>query len=116
MKVIKKGKKMSLRKNKNSIIAIKKYISYVKSKEGDITRHKALVLTKDEGYPTLTYVGIIEGDCYTVIIESLPNEYTTNTFKSGEYVFEYHHTNTLLIKGVKGFTNNDREVYIIYAG
>jgi hypothetical protein len=105
---------MSLAKKDNSIVAIKQYISNVKSKDGDITRHKALVLTKDEGYPTLTYVGIVEGNCYTVIIETLPNEFITSTFKSDEYTFEYHNTNTLIIKGIKDLSNNDRTINISY--
>ncbi len=107
---------MSLAKKDNSIVAIKQYISNVKSKDGDITRHKALVLTKDEGYPTSTYVGIIEGDCYTVVVETLPNEFIKNTFKSDEYLFECHNTNTLIIKSVKDSSNSDRTINISYVG
>lgn len=106
--------KMSSTKNKDSIGAIKKYISYVKRKNGDITRHKALVLTKGEGYPASTYVGIIKGDCYTIVVETLPNEFITNTFKSDEYNFEYHNTNSLIVKGIRDFSNNDREIDIIF--
>lgn len=36
-------------KNSDSIKAINQYISYVKSKGGDATRHKASVLTRGEG-------------------------------------------------------------------
>lgn len=107
---------MSSTENKDSIGAIKKYISYVKRKNGDITRHKALVLTKGEGYPTSTYVGIIEGDCYTVVVETLPNEFIKNRFKSDEYLFECHNTNTLIIKGIKDLSNSDRTINISYVG
>ena len=107
---------MSSTKNDNSIVAIKRYISHVKSRKGNITNHNAMVLTKGEGYPDSTCVGIIKGDCYTVIIETLPQEFITNSFKSDEYIFEYHNTNTLIIKGIKDLSNNDRTINISYGG
>ena len=106
---------MGLLKNTDSITAINHYISFVKRKGGDITRHKASVLTKAEGYPFSTHVGIIEGNYYTVIVEGLSNEFAIDAFKSNEYVFEYHPTNTLIIKGIKDFSNNNREIDITYA-
>lgn len=100
-------------KNTDSIKAINQYISYVKSKGGDTTRHNALVLTQGEGYPVSTYIGIIQGENYTVIIENISNEFVTNSFKSNEYVFEYRPTNTLIIK-ISNNTSNNSEIDITY--
>lgn len=102
-------------KNSDSIKAINQYISYVKSKGGDATRHKATVLTRGEGYPISTYVGIIEGENYTVIVENISNEFVTNSFKSNECVFEYRPTNTLIIKISNNMSNNS-EIDITYTG
>lgn len=107
---------MNFKISTDSVKAIKQYVSYVESKNGDITRHQALVLSHKEGYPSLTYIGITEKDCYTVIIENLPNKFSTNSFNSNEYKFEYHSTNTLVIKNVKDFSGNHTEVDITYLG
>lgn len=46
---------MNFKISTDSVKAIKQYVSYVESKNGDITRHQALVLSHKEGYPSLTY-------------------------------------------------------------
>ena len=51
---------MNIKTSTDSVNAIKQYVSYVESKNGDITRHQATVLSQKEGYPSLTYVGITE--------------------------------------------------------
>ena len=105
---------MRLTKNKGSVMAINQYVLEIKSNKEDVNRHKAMVLTQNEGYPILTYVGVIEGkENTTIIIENLPSKFITNTFKSNEYDFEYFPTTkTLVIKSIKDLSEHNLEINI----
>ena len=100
--------------NLNSINAINQYISYVKSKGGDETRHEVLILKQGENYPVSTYIHITKGEYYTFTVENISGNFVTNSFKSNEYVFEYHTvTNTLIIK-ISNILCNTTELDITY--